>query len=79
MEGKAKNATLLAMQMEALGLQRRDFLLTTDFRENKVCYMSAKDLESHRLVNKGTISEGEKSKLEGWNGKTPYVRHAYAY
>lgn len=78
MDGKAKKDTLLAIQMEALGLDRREHLLTTDFKENKVSYVSTKDLESHRLVNKNSTGEGEKSKLEGWNSKTASAKHPNA-
>ena len=69
-EDQAKEDTLKAMQMEALGLQRRDHLSTTDFKENKASYIPTKQLESQRIVNKSRIGKGEKSKLDGWNSKT---------
>lgn len=75
---QAKHDTLVAMQMEALGLRRREFLSTTDFKENKVSYVPTVQLESHRLVNKGAIGKGEKSKLEGWNSKTVSTNHPIA-
>ena len=77
-EDQAKHDTLNAIQLEALGLKRREILLTTDFKENKVAYVSAAHLESHRLVNKSSIGEGEKSKLKGWNSKTGYANHHVA-
>ena len=67
---QAKVETLVAMQMEALGLKRRDRLSTTDFKENTANYVSTVELESRRLVNNSRISKGEKTKLEGWNSKT---------
>ena len=67
---RAKVDTLVAMQMEALGLKRRDRLSTTDFKENTANYVSTVELESRRLVNNSRISKGEKTKLEGWNSKT---------
>ena len=66
---QAKLDTLVAMQMEALGLKRRDRLSTTDFKENTANYVSTVELESRRLVNNGRISKGEKTQLEGWNSK----------
>lgn len=68
-EDEAKQDTLRAMQMEALGLQRRDYLSTTDFKENKASYIPTQQLESQRTVNKGRIGNVEKSKLDGWNSK----------
>ena len=67
---QAKVDILVAMQMEALGLKRRDHLSTTDFKENTSNYVSTVELESRRLVNNSRISKGEKTKLEGWNSKT---------
>lgn len=78
MEDQAKQDTLKAMQMEALGLQRRDHLSTTDFKENKACYIPTKQLESQRIVNKSRIGKGEKSKLDGWNSKTIHANYAVA-
>ncbi len=78
MEDQAKHDTLLAMQMEALGLRRRDNLTTTDFKENKAAYCPTVYLESQRLVNKSSIGEGEKFKLEGWNSKIVYANHPIA-
>ena len=75
MENPAKENTLKAMQMEALGLKRRDFLSTTDFKENRLSYVSTVQLESQRLVNKSSIGKGEKSKLEGWNSKTVHTKY----
>ena len=77
-EDQAKYDTLVAMQMEALGLQRRDLLSTTDFKENKASYVPTGQLESHRLVNKGSIGKGHKSKLNGWNSKTLYSNYSIA-
>ena len=75
MEDQAKQNTLIAMQLEALGLPRRDLLSTTDFKENKLSYVSTVQLESQRLVNKSSIGEGEKAKLKGWNSKIDYINH----
>ena len=75
MENQAKEDILIAMQMEALGIIRRDFLSTTDFKENKSSYVSTGKLESRRLVNNNSIGKGEKSKLEGWNSKTTYTNY----
>ena len=77
-KNQAKMDTLKAMQMEALGLQRRDFLSTTDFKENKASYVSSVELESKRLVNKSSISKGERTKLEGWNSKTVHTNNSVA-
>lgn len=78
MEDQAKHETLTHMQMEALGLRRREDLLTADFKENKYSYVPTARLESQRLVNKSSIGEGEKSKLQGWNSKTAYGNHLIA-
>ena len=78
MEDQAKLDTLKAMQMEALGLSRRESLSTTDFKENKASYVSTASLEPQRLVNKGSIGEGEKSKLQGWNSETAYTNYLLA-
>ena len=72
MEDQTKLDTLKAMQMEALGINRRESLSTTDFKENKASYVSTVNLESQRLVNKGCIGEGERSKLQSWNSETAY-------
>ena len=66
---QAKVDTLVAMQMEALGLKRREKLSTADFKENTANYVPTTELESQRLVNNSRISKGEKSKLEGWNSR----------
>ena len=68
-DDQANRATLIAVQMEALCIKRRDILSTTDFKENKACYIPTKELESRRLINKGRIGEGEARKLKGWNSK----------
>ena len=78
MEDPARQDTLLAIQMVDLGIDRRDSLSTTDFKENKISYVPTARLESHRLVNKSRIGEGVKSKLEGWNSKTAYANHPIA-
>lgn len=75
MEDQAKRDTMLAMQMEALGMKRRDFLSTRDFKENRLNYISTSELEPQRLVNKGSIGKGEKFKLEGWNSKTTPTKY----
>ena len=67
---EAKEATLKAMQLEALGFRRRELISSTDFKENKASYVPTSELESQRLVNKSSIGQREKSKLEGWNSKT---------
>ena len=58
---QAKVDTLVAMQVEALGLKRRDRLSTTDVKKNTATYVSTVELESRRLVNDGRISKGEKT------------------
>lgn len=78
MEDQAKYDTLVAMQKEALGVDRRNLLSTTDFKENKVGYVSTVHLESQRLVNKTSIGKEEKFKLEGWNSKTAYANQPVA-
>lgn len=78
MEDRAKQDTLNNIQMEDLGPHRLDFFLTTDFKENKYSYVPTVRLESQRLVNKSSIGEGEKSKLEGWNSKAAYGNHLVA-
>ena len=75
MEDQGKRDTILAIQMEALGMTRRDFLSTRDFKENRLNYISTSDLEPQRLVNKGSIGKREKSKLEGWNSKTTSTKY----
>ena len=75
MENLTKEETLKAMQMEALGLKRRDYLSTTDFKENRLNYVSTVHFESQRLVNRSSIGKGEKSKLEGWNSKAAYTNY----
>lgn len=79
LEDQAKNDTLVAMQMEALGLKRRDLLSTTDFKENKASYVPTGQLESHRLVNKSSIGKRQKTKLDGWNSKTIRSNYPIAY
>ena len=78
MEDQAKHDTLVAMQVEALTTARREHLSTADFKENKLSYVPMVHLESHRLVNKSSIGEGVRSKLEGWNSKTAYANHPIA-
>lgn len=70
---QARHNTLIDMQMEALGLTRRDFLSTRDFKENRATFVPVADLESRRLVNTGSIGSAQKAKLEGWNSKTAYA------
>ena len=79
MEGQAKQNTLTSMQMEALGIARRDVLSTTDFKENRANYVPTMQLESRRVVNKKSIGEDEKSRLEGWNSKIIYTNHIDAH
>lgn len=69
----AKHETMKAMQMEALGLMRREILSTTDFKENKARYVSTSALEPERLVNKSSIGKQEKLKLKNWNSKTAHT------
>ena len=75
---QAKVDTLVAMQMEALGLKRREHLSTTDFKENRANYVSTEELEPQRLVNHSRISKGEKTKLEGWNSKRVQINNLIA-
>ena len=70
-----KHKLLVDMQLEALGLKRREYLSTTDYRENRANYVTTASLEPQRLVNKGSIGSREKSKLEGWNSKTTCINY----
>ena len=73
MVDQARQNRLIDMQMEALGLSRRDYLSTRDFKENRGTFVPVADLESRRLVNMASIGSGQKAKLDGWNSKTAYT------
>ena len=73
MVDQARQNVLIDMQMEALGLSRRDFLSTRDFKENRSTFVPVKDLESRRLVHTASIGSAQKAKLDGWNSKTAYT------
>ena len=51
-------------QMETLGPSRRDFLSTTDFKENRATLVPVTDLESRRLVNTASISTAQMQPLD---------------
>ena len=70
---QARQNKLIDMQMEALGLSRRDYLSTRDFKENRATFVPVADLESRRLVNTAVIGSAQKEKLDGWNSKTAYT------
>ena len=67
---EVRQKTLIDMQMEALGLSRRDFLSTRDFKENRGTFVPVAELESRRHVNTAVIGSAQKAKLDGWNSKT---------
>ena len=73
MAEQARQNTLIEMQMEALGLSRRDFLSTRDFKENRATFVPVAALESRRLVNTPSIGSAQKAQLEGWNSKIAHT------
>lgn len=65
---------MVAMQMEALGVRRREKITTTDFKENKSAFVSSEQIQSSRLVNqRGTaeskLARGAVKQLNAWNGE----------
>lgn len=68
-----EDGILLARQLEDLGTKRRDFISTTDSKENKAAYRTVTELEGlrqSRQVSEGRHHSQGLRKLKAWNGKT---------
>lgn len=65
---------MIAMQIEALGVRRREKITTTDFKENKAAFVSSDDLQSSRLINQQGTAESKRARaaskqISAWNGE----------
>lgn len=55
------------IQLEALGIIRRNQVSTTEFKENKAAYVPSSRLEHRRLYDGSKIPLKTKNNIDSWN------------